>query len=296
MDTALLETFVAVARARSFTAAARELGYVQSTVTGHIQTLEQRLGGRLFDRLPSGAVLTDAGQRLLPYAGQLLALEAQLRAGVAAATGPIAGEVRLTAPESVCAYRVPALVAALRAEAPEVRLALTPGGTAAALDAARNAATDLAVLLEPTLAAADLVLEPIGAERLVLLAAPTAAAAARSWTWADLAAADALLLEEGCSYSDDAVRRLLAAGQPATRRTRFGSIEATKQCVAAGLGWTVLPATVAVPELRARTLVALPGPPLDDCTVYLATHPKRTLAPAAQLVRDRLRGLWAASA
>ena len=84
MDTALLKTFVTVARARSFTAAARELGYVQSTVTGHIQALEQRLGSRLFDRLPAGAVLTAAGERLMPSAEQMLALESRMRAEVPA--------------------------------------------------------------------------------------------------------------------------------------------------------------------------------------------------------------------
>ncbi len=294
MDTALLKTFVTVARARSFTAAARELGYVQSTVTGHIQALEQRLGSRLFDRLPAGAVLTAAGERLMPSAEQMLALESRMRAEVPAGAGRLTGAVRLTAPESLCAYRLPALVTALRAQAPDVRLFLTPGGTAAALDAVRNAATDLALLLEPAMAAADVLLEPVGAEDLVVLAAPTSVTAERPWTWTDLAAEDALLLEEGCSYSDDAARRLRAAGQPAARRTRFGSIEATKQCVAAGLGWTVLPAATASPELQAGTLVALPGPPLDGCTVYLATHPKRFLGPAARLVADRLRGLWAA--
>ena len=296
MDTELLRTFVAVARTRSFTAAARELGYVQSTVTGHVQALERHLGGRLLDRLPTGAVLTDAGERLMPHAEQLLDLESRMRAEVPAGAGRLAGAVRLTAPESLCAYRLSTLVTALRAEAPDVRLSLTPGGTAAALDAARSAATDLALLLEPTLTAAGVLLEPIGAEDLVLLAAPTAAGAQGHWTWADLAAGDALLLEEGCTYSDDAARRLLAAGQPATRRTRFGSIEATKQCVAAGPGWTVLPTAAATPELQARTLIALPGPSLADCTVYLATHPKRSPAPAAQLVRDGLRDLWAAAA
>ena len=113
MDTALLETFVAVARARSFTAAARELGYVQSTVTGHIQALEQRLGGRLVDRLPSGAVLTGAGQRLMPYAEQLLALESRMRAEVAAgarrrrsgASRPNPGRRARTAPRRL--HRLP---------------------------------------------------------------------------------------------------------------------------------------------------------------------------------------------
>jgi DNA-binding transcriptional LysR family regulator len=292
VDTELLRTFTAVIRNRSFTAAARERGYVQSTVTSHVQNLERHYAARLLDRLPSGAVPTDAGLRLLSYAEQILQLESRMQVEVPAPSGRPAGTVRLTATESMCAYRLPALVATLRAEAPDVRLSLTPGGTAAALSAVRGGNTDIALVLEPALTAADVLLEPVGTEELLLLAPPDPAAGKPAWTWTDLAAADALLLEEGCSYSDDATRQLVAAGQPATRRTHFGSIEAIKQCAAAGLGWTVLPAVTAAPELRTRALAVLPGPALPACTVQLATHPERSLGPAAQLVRDRLRDLW----
>lgn len=70
-------------------------------------------------------------------------------------------------------------------------------------------------------------------------------------------------------------RNLLAVAQPDSRRVRFGSIEAVKRCVAAGLGWTVLPTVTADTELRAGTLVA-PAAPLPPApTVHLATHPDR---------------------
>jgi DNA-binding transcriptional LysR family regulator len=206
--------------------------------------------------------------------------------------GRPAGTVRLTAPESLCASRLPALVAAVRAAAPAVRLALTPGGTSAALDAVRRTNSDIALVLEPVLTVADLHLDAVGTEDVVLLAAPDPDRPAAPVTWPDLAARDTLLLEEGCSYSDDTARRLLAAGQPAARRTRFGSIEAVKRCVGAGLGWTVLPAVTAAAELRAGTLVVLAGPPLPACTVHVATHPGRSMGPATRVVVDHLRGLW----
>jgi DNA-binding transcriptional LysR family regulator len=293
VDTELLRTFVAVVGGGSFTAAARELGYVQSTVTGHVQTLERRFGARLLDRLPTGAVPTDAGRRLIPYAEHLLDLQTRMFADVPGTRRP-AGPVRLTAPESLCAYRLPALIAALRAEEPDVRLSLTPSGTAAALEAVRRGTTDIALLLEPALTASDVVLEPLGTEEIVLLAAPSAVDTEEPSTWADLANSDTLLLEDGCSYSDDVARHLLTAGQPATRRTRFGSIEAIKRCAAAGLGWTVLPAVTAEPELGSHTLAILPGPHLPACIVHSATHHNRWLGPAAQLVLGRLRNLWAA--
>lgn len=296
MDSELLRTFTVVVRTRSFTAAARDLGYVQSTVTGHVQALERRLGTRLLDRLATGAVLTDAGRRLLPYAEKLLDLEARMYAEVPTGSERPAGPVRLTAPESLCAYRLPALITALRVDEPDVRLSLSPGGTADALDAIRGGTTDIALILEPAMTASDILLEAVGTEELTLLASPPMIGAEQSWTWADLAAREALLLEEGCSYSDETVSHLLATGQPATRRTRFGSIEAIKQCAAAGLGWTVLPIVTAAPELRAHTLAVLQGPALTTCTVHVATHPNRSVGGAAQLVIDRLRDLWSSDA
>jgi len=94
METNLLRSFRAVVRARSFTAAAAELGYVQSTVTAHVQTLEGLLGARLLDRLPAGAVPTEAGRRLVSYADDLLVLEERLRVDVPGQPGHLSGVVR----------------------------------------------------------------------------------------------------------------------------------------------------------------------------------------------------------
>lgn len=292
MESELLRTFTAVVRTGSFTAAARELGYVQSTVTGHLQSLERRLGARLLDRLPAGAVPTEAGTRLLPYAAQLLDLEARMAAEIPAEPPRPTGRVRLVAPESLCAYRLPAMLGDLRSAAPDVRVTLAPGGTAQGLAAVRAATTEAALLLEPALGASDLLLEALGTEHLTLLTAPGLAARGQPMTWAQLADQDVLLLEDGCSYSDDVARHLLTAGQPDSRRTRFGSIEAVKRCVAAGLGWAILPTITATADLHAGTLTASHGPLPPAPTVYLATHPNRTPSTATHLVLDHLRSLW----
>ncbi|RZU76718.1 DNA-binding transcriptional LysR family regulator [Micromonospora kangleipakensis] len=292
VETDLLRTFTTVARTGSFTATGRELGFVQSTVTGHVQALERHLGVRLFDRLPSGAVLTDAGIRLLSYANQLLDLEGRLASEVPARDGRPSGRVRLVAPESVCAYRLPAALGKLRLLAPQIRLSLAPGGTAQALQAVRAGAAEAALLLEPDMAVADLHLEPLGAEELTVVAGPDLDLPAGTVTWAQLAEHDVLLLEEGCSYSDQVARSLFVVGQPDFRRVRFGSIEAVKRCVAAGLGWAVLPTATATAELQAGALIAVPGPLPPAPTVYLATHPDRTLSAGTTLVLDQLRALW----
>ncbi len=61
-----LRAFEASARHLSFTRAADELSVTQTAVSAQVKNLEDRLGTRLFRRLPRGLVLTDEGQALLP--------------------------------------------------------------------------------------------------------------------------------------------------------------------------------------------------------------------------------------
>ncbi|MEU3369585.1 LysR family transcriptional regulator [Streptomyces sp. NPDC006660] len=70
MDPHLLRTFVAVVEHRSFSTAARELGYTQSAVSQHIAALEADLATPLLGRRPVEP--TPAGARLMEHARPLL--------------------------------------------------------------------------------------------------------------------------------------------------------------------------------------------------------------------------------
>ncbi len=65
-------TFLCVAEIGSFTGAAKQLGYVQSTVTIQIKQLEEELGTVLFDRIAKRVKLTSNGQSFMHYANQLV--------------------------------------------------------------------------------------------------------------------------------------------------------------------------------------------------------------------------------
>lgn len=88
MELRLLVTFEKVATVLSFTRAATELAYAQSSVTSQIRALESSLGTELFDRLGSRIRLTEAGERLLPYARQIIELTDEARAAVVGAEEP----------------------------------------------------------------------------------------------------------------------------------------------------------------------------------------------------------------
>lgn len=95
-----LQAFLAVARLRSFSGAARELGVSRSAVSQSVRQLEEELRVTLVLRTTRSVSLTDAGRRLVESAGPAVA---QLRAAlteVTAKPGEVVGRVRLTVPRS----------------------------------------------------------------------------------------------------------------------------------------------------------------------------------------------------
>jgi len=72
MDSNLLKVFVAVANNRSVSLGALELGFAQSNVTSRIKQLEKNIGYTLFHRSPKGVKLTHEGEKLYPYAVEIV--------------------------------------------------------------------------------------------------------------------------------------------------------------------------------------------------------------------------------
>jgi DNA-binding transcriptional LysR family regulator len=92
-----LQAFLAVARARSFTRAAAQLGVSQSALSQTLRGLEARLGLRLLTRTTRSVSPTEAGERLLLSVGpRLEEIEAELTALTALRAKP-AGTIRITA-------------------------------------------------------------------------------------------------------------------------------------------------------------------------------------------------------
>ncbi|CAM04572.1 DNA-binding transcriptional LysR family regulator [Saccharopolyspora erythraea NRRL 2338] len=289
MDTRLLRSFLAVVRTGGITAAAAELSYAQSTVTAHVQALERSTGARLLDRSAAGAVATSAGARLAEHARHILDLEDRMFAELAAADRTPAGEVRLRAPESVCAYRLPGVLRGLSERYPDVRLSLAPAATGDALSAVADRRADLALVFEPSVSGNGLDVVDLGPQHLSLVAAPTTGLPReRRVTAAELAEAGALLLEEGCGYSDE-LAALLSAAAPAAAPTRFGSVETVKRCVAAGLGVALLPTPTVEEEITDGRLVELHGPRTSEHHLWLVRSATRWASPAVMAVHSLLR-------
>src|SRR5580698_6260085 len=77
-----LDTFLAVARAGSFHAAARQLNSTQPAISTRIAQLEQTLGVRLFERTTRSCRLTPRGHSLVNHAIRVFAATSDLELGV----------------------------------------------------------------------------------------------------------------------------------------------------------------------------------------------------------------------
>ena len=72
MNLRFLETFVWVARLKSFRLTAEKLFSTQASISSRIAALEDELGTRLFLRDSKGVSLTPEGQKVLEYAERMI--------------------------------------------------------------------------------------------------------------------------------------------------------------------------------------------------------------------------------
>jgi DNA-binding transcriptional LysR family regulator len=117
-----LVAFLAVARERSFTRAAAQVGVSQSALSHTIRGLEERLGLRLLTRTTRSVAPTEAGERLIGAVGPRLdEIEAELAALSALRDKP-AGAIRITAGESSAQTVLWPAVAKLLPDYPDIRI------------------------------------------------------------------------------------------------------------------------------------------------------------------------------
>ncbi len=114
----------AVARERSFSAAARALQYTQPAIAHHVRRLEAEVGTPLVIRRGRSVALTPAGAALVHRADALLAGASAAWEEVAAVAGLRAGRVRLAAFPSAGATFVPPALAQLRDDHPGLEVML----------------------------------------------------------------------------------------------------------------------------------------------------------------------------
>ena len=261
MDAADLRVFEAVARLGGMNRAAGELNTVQSNVTQRIRLLEDELATPLFQRHSRGVALTPAGKRLLPYAARVAQLLAEARRAVKD-DGTPSGPLQIGSLETTAALRLSPVLASYAAAYPAVDVALTTGTSAELVELVLAHRLEGAFVCGPV-QHPELAAEPVFAEELVLVTAPTQKSLDRVLARSDL---KIVVLRAGCSYRQRLEEILARRGIVGLRRLEFGTIEGILGCAAAGLGVTLLPRALVESARRARR-VAVHTLPTDEARV-----------------------------
>lgn len=128
-----LRVFLAVARSSSISGGAKQLKLQHSTVSRRMRKLEQELGVRLFDKVPSGYELTLAGEKLVQAADRMeqevLTVDGTLSGADLKPSGPL----RVTAIDNMATTVLMPMFAGFSREYPDVTLHLMVSNVYASL-------------------------------------------------------------------------------------------------------------------------------------------------------------------
>ncbi|CAL9317840.1 LysR family transcriptional regulator [Streptomyces olindensis] len=291
LSTIWLRVFLEVARHGSFTVAARALGWTQSAVSRQVASLEAALGGGpLFDRLPRGVRLTEAGRLLVPYAETVAAALHDARRELGALREAAGGRLRFGAFATADAALVPHALARFHARHPRVRVTREEGFTPALLDRLTAGHLDLAIVSTTGRAPLEsYVLHHLLDEPLYVAVAADHPLAGQDGPVPLGRFADADWISGSARPEGTLLDAALRQGFRPRVAHVVGEWTAKQGYVAAGLGVTLVPALAAEsvrPDIRLLRVLDEGGPAR---AVYAATARGRSLTPAAVAFLGALR-------
>ena len=147
MELRNLTTFIHVAELGSFTKAAEQLDYSQSTVSFQIKQLEDELGCLLFERINHTITLTEKGRELVSYAHQIRSLTDDLKESLETEK-EISGHIHVVTPDSVCEEMINSHYIDFHTKYPSISVRFTTGDSAVMLHMLDHNEADVILTLD----------------------------------------------------------------------------------------------------------------------------------------------------
>ena len=147
MELRNLITFIHVVELGSFTKAAEQLGYSQSTVSFQIKQLEDELGCLLFERINHTINLTDKGHELVSYAHQIRTLTDDFKESIEE-DKECSGHIHIVTPDSVCEEMINTHYIDFHTKYPSISVRFTTGDSAIMLDMLDHNEADVIITLD----------------------------------------------------------------------------------------------------------------------------------------------------
>ena len=252
MDTQSLQAFLAVAETESFSQAAQRLHITQPAVSKRIAILEDTLDTQLFDRLPRKAILTPAGEALMPKAKHIIAELLEIKTELANLSGDISGTLRIGTSHHIGLHHLPHLLRQFHSAYPQVKLAMQFLGSEAACEALAQGELDIAFATLPLESHPKLDMQPVWRDPLSFVCAHTHPLTKLKKPSLNALTQHEAILPEANTVTfeiiDNAFKKeqlSLQTALPSRYRETISMMssymETIKMMTSVGLGWAVLP-------------------------------------------------------
>lgn len=275
-----VEAFVAIVRRGGFTRAAVTLHLSQPAISRRVHLLEHELGAPLFDRMRSGAALTDAGRAFLPHAEALLASRQDGLAAVSALRGGDRGTVTLAIVGTLASTMLTERLRRFREAFPAIDLLVRTALSREVSELVRRGDATLGLRYEAD-PDPELVSTTLHDEPMVAVCSPRhRLAQARRVKPAALAGERWITFPPRPGpgpepYATRLEHRLAACGLSGAEVLHIDSLTAQKRMVEAGFGLALLSESSVDEELRRGSLRALRVPALRATIPVVLIHRRR---------------------
>lgn len=288
-DLVSLALFVRVAETRSITRAAEASHIALAAASRRISLLEHHYGVKLLNRTARGAELTPAGRAMLHRARLILSQADQLKSELDEYASGGKGHVRIQASASAISQFLPADLASFSLLAPQIVIALEERFSGEIVQALREGATDIGIVMEGT-PMDGLQWFDYRLDQLVAVVPKKHPLRGRSVMFSALLEYEFVALESATAITRLLVDQAAVARKPLRARIQVHSFAALCKMIEAGLGIGILPEGAAKPFVAAKQLriVAL-SDPWARRHMYVCFRDYDSLPAIARKLVDHLR-------
>ena len=256
LDLELLRTFIAVVDHHSFAEAGVQLARTQSSVTQHMQRLEQQVGINLFEKRGRQKQLTEAGQQLLRHARQMLSLNDDALNSLRESS--LSGVLRIGSPHDIADTILPPILSHIARSAPRLRLEIDVGRSPFLMDDLQRGKIDMVISTR----------EAPNLEGFALRTSPVWWICSAQFIHNPGETLPLILVDEPSIYRRYALEALERANIPWRQAYLASNLIGIKAATRAGLGVTARSMEMLGPDMR--VLGESDGlPRLPDVTYYL---------------------------
>jgi len=285
-----LHTLYRVIKNGSFSSAGVELGISQPAVSLQIRQLELQLQVKLVERVAKKMIPTAAGRVLLAHREQIQSAVDAALSDMAIHSQNVAGHVKLGTGATACIHLLPLILRKLKQTYPLLNVGVHTGNTNDIIRDVESNRLDIALVTLPA-SGRYLHIVPLLQDELVAIVSAETQPLPLQFTAENLSKYPLVAFESGSNTRNLLDQWFQQSGVNNLPIMELGSIEAIKEMVCAGLGFSIIPRMAVTSDLISKGVSCHSLSPVLERTLAIAVRQDKPLNKGLQKVIDSLQGL-----